>query len=76
MTRSHCISPIALIAGVCRDDSATKLQDYPAWDQIKSVVVANIFLGDIFRGSLPFIGIQLLALMLILFFPELKVLFR
>jgi TRAP-type mannitol/chloroaromatic compound transport system permease large subunit len=40
------------------------------------VVVANIFLGDIFRGSLPFIGIQLLALMLILFFPELKVLFR
>jgi TRAP-type mannitol/chloroaromatic compound transport system permease large subunit len=40
------------------------------------VVVANIFLGDIFRSSLPFIGIQLLALMLILFFPELKVLFR
>jgi len=48
---------------------------YPAWDQIKWVVVANIFPGDIFH-SLPLIGIQLLALSLILFFPELKMLFR
>jgi len=57
MVRNHCISPVALIARVCRDDSATKLQDHPAWDQIKSALVANIFLGELFRDSLPIIGI-------------------
>jgi len=57
MVRNHCISPVALIARVCRDDSATKLQDRPARDQIKSALVAKIFLGELYRDSLPIIGI-------------------
>ena len=31
--------------------------DHPAWDQIKSALVANIFLGELFHVSLPIIGI-------------------
>jgi TRAP-type mannitol/chloroaromatic compound transport system permease large subunit len=39
------------------------------------VAPPQISLPDIFRGFLPFIGIQLIVLMAILFFPELTMLF-
>ena len=48
----------------------------PAAFYLKSVAPPHISLPDIFRGFLPFIGIQLVVLMLILFFPELTMLFR
>ncbi|MEZ5534228.1 MAG: TRAP transporter large permease subunit [Thiolinea sp.] len=48
----------------------------PAAFYLKSVAPPHISLPDIFRGFLPFIGIQLLVLTLILFFPELTMLFR
>jgi TRAP-type mannitol/chloroaromatic compound transport system permease large subunit len=42
---------------------------------LKSVAPAHITLPDIFRGFLPFIGIQLLILALILLVPEITTLF-
>lgn len=48
----------------------------PAAFYLKSVAPPQISLQDIFKGFLPFIGIQLLVLMLVLFFPELTMLFR
>lgn len=48
----------------------------PAAFYLKSVAPPHISLPDIFRGFLPFIAIQLLVLALILFFPELTMLFR
>jgi len=48
----------------------------PAAFYLKSVAPAHITLPDIFRGFLPFIAIQLLVLMVILFFPELTMVFR
>ena len=48
----------------------------PAAFYLKSVAPPQISLQDIFRGFLPFIGIQLLVLMLILFFPELTMFFH
>jgi TRAP-type mannitol/chloroaromatic compound transport system permease large subunit len=48
----------------------------PAAFYLKSVTPDYITLPDIFRGFLPFICIQLLVLALILFFPELTMLFR
>ena len=47
----------------------------PAAFYLKSVAPAHITLPQIFSGFLPFIGIQLVVLMLILFFPELTMLF-
>jgi len=47
----------------------------PAAFYLKSVAPPHISLPDIFRGFMPFIAIQLLVLMLILFFPELTMLF-
>ncbi len=47
----------------------------PAAFYLKSVAPPHISLPDIFRGFLPFIGIQLIVLMLILFFPELTMFF-
>ena len=47
----------------------------PAAFYLKSVAPPHITLPDIFRGFLPFIGIQLLILMLILFVPEITVVF-
>ncbi len=47
----------------------------PAAFYLKSVAPPHISLPDIFRGFLPFIGIQIVVLMLILFFPELTMLF-
>ncbi len=47
----------------------------PAAFYLKSVAPPHITLPDIFRGFLPFIGIQLLILTLILFFPELTMVF-
>jgi TRAP-type mannitol/chloroaromatic compound transport system permease large subunit len=43
----------------------------PAAFYLKSVAPAHISLTDIFRGFLPFIGIQLLALMVLLCWPNL-----
>ena len=43
---------------------------------LKSVAPPHITLPDIFRGFGPFIAIQILVLMLILFFPELTMFFR
>ena len=43
---------------------------------LKSVAPPHITLPDIFRGFLPFIGIQLLILALVLLFPELTGFFR
>jgi len=48
----------------------------PAAFYLKSVAPAHITLPQIFSGFLPFIGIQLVVLMLILFFPELTMLFH
>lgn len=48
----------------------------PAAFYLKSVAPPHISLPDIFRGFLPFIAIQLVVLMLILFFPELTMFFR
>jgi len=47
----------------------------PAAFYLKSVAPPQISLPDIFRGFMPFIGIQLFVLMLILFFPEITMLF-
>lgn len=48
----------------------------PAAFYLKSVAPPHITLPDIFRGFMPFIAIQLIVLMLILFFPELTMFFR
>ncbi|MDU9005642.1 TRAP transporter large permease [Sedimentitalea todarodis] len=48
----------------------------PAAFYLKSVAPPHISLPDIFRGFLPFIAIQLVVLMMILFFPELTMFFR
>ena len=48
----------------------------PAAFYLKSVAPPHISLPDIFRGFLPFICIQLLVLMMILFFPELTMVFK
>ncbi len=48
----------------------------PAAFYLKSVAPPHITLPDIFRGFLPFIGMQIFVLALILFFPELTMLFR
>lgn len=42
----------------------------PACFYLKGVAPPNISLDDIFRAVVPFIGLQLLALLLVLFFPE------
>ena len=47
----------------------------PAAFYLKSVAPAHITLPDIFRGFMPFIGMQLLILMLILFVPEITTVF-
>ena len=47
----------------------------PAAFYLKSVAPPHITLPDIFRGFLPFIGIQLFMLMLVLLFPEITMLF-
>ncbi|GAB4521039.1 MAG: hypothetical protein Tsb0019_22250 [Roseibium sp.] len=47
----------------------------PAAFYLKSVAPAHISLTDIFRGFLPFIGIQLLALVVLLCWPNLVSLF-
>ena len=48
----------------------------PAAFYLKSVAPPHITLPAIFRGFMPFIAIQILVLMLVLFFPELTMLFR
>ncbi|MFT6226522.1 MAG: TRAP-type mannitol/chloroaromatic compound transport system permease large subunit, partial [Paracoccaceae bacterium] len=48
----------------------------PAAFYLKSVAPPHISLPDIFRGFLPFIGIQIFVLMLVLFFPEITMMFR
>ncbi len=47
----------------------------PAAFYLKSVAPDHITLPDIFRGFLPFIGLQLFVLMLVLLFPEITMLF-
>ena len=47
----------------------------PAAFYLKSVAPAHITLPDIFRGFLPFIGLQLIVLMMVLFLPELTMFF-
>jgi len=48
----------------------------PAAFYLKSVAPPHITLPDIFRGFMPFICIQIVVLALVLFFPELTMLFR
>jgi len=48
----------------------------PAAFYLKSVAPPHITLPDIFRGFLPFIGIQLLVLAIVLLFPGIALLFR
>ncbi|GAB4393187.1 MAG: TRAP transporter large permease subunit [Kiloniellaceae bacterium] len=48
----------------------------PAAFYLKSVAPPHISLPDIFRGFLPFIGLQLLILTMVLLFPEITMLFR
>ncbi len=48
----------------------------PAAFYLKSVAPPEITLPDIFRGFLPFIGMQILVLMLILLVPELTMFFH
>ncbi len=47
----------------------------PAAFFLKSVAPPHITLPDIFKGFIPFIGIQVLVLLLVLFFPELTMVF-
>ena len=47
----------------------------PAAFFLKSVAPPHITLPDIFKGFIPFIGIQILVLLLVLFFPELTMVF-
>ena len=47
----------------------------PAAFYLKSVAPANISLTDIFQGFLPFIGVQLLALAVLLMFPSIVTVF-
>ena len=47
----------------------------PAAFYLKSVAPPHITLPDIFRGFLPFIGIQMIVLALVLFFPLLTTVF-
>ncbi|NND89716.1 MAG: TRAP transporter large permease subunit [Granulosicoccus sp.] len=47
----------------------------PAAFYLKSVAPPHITLPDIFRGFLPFIGLQLFILMLVLFFPLITTVF-
>jgi TRAP-type mannitol/chloroaromatic compound transport system permease large subunit len=47
----------------------------PAAFYLKSVAPPHISLTDIFRGFLPFIGIQLLALSVLLIWPEIVTVF-
>ncbi len=47
----------------------------PAAFYLKSVAPPHITLPDIFRGFLPFIMLQLLVLALVLFFPEITMIF-
>ena len=47
----------------------------PAAFYLKSVAPPHISLPDIFRGFMPFIAIQILVLLLLLFFPELTMIF-
>ncbi|HEX6144116.1 MAG TPA: TRAP transporter large permease subunit [Geminicoccaceae bacterium] len=47
----------------------------PAAFYLKSVTPPHITLPDIFRGFMPFIGIQLFVLMLVLLFPRLALFF-
>jgi len=42
----------------------------PAAFYLKAVAPPNISLGDIFRGIAPFIGLQIIALLLVMFFPK------
>ena len=48
----------------------------PAAFYLKSVAPPHITLPDIFRGFLPFIGLQLFVLALVLLFPEITMVFR
>ncbi len=48
----------------------------PAAFYLKSVAPPHISLPDIFRGFMPFIGIQLFVLSLIFLFPEITMMFR
>ncbi|MFK8076799.1 MAG: TRAP transporter large permease subunit [Granulosicoccus sp.] len=48
----------------------------PAAFYLKSVAPPHISLPAIFRGFLPFIMIQLVVLMIVLFFPEITMFFR
>ena len=47
----------------------------PAAFFLKSVAPPHITLPDIFKGFIPFIGIQVLVLLLVLVFPELTMIF-
>jgi tripartite ATP-independent transporter DctM subunit len=47
----------------------------PAAFYLKSVAPPHITLPDIFRGFLPFIGLQLIILTLVLLFPEITMVF-
>ena len=47
----------------------------PAAFYLKSVAPPHITLPDIFRGFLPFIGIQLFVLAIVLFFPQIALVF-
>jgi tripartite ATP-independent transporter DctM subunit len=48
----------------------------PAAFYLKSVAPPHITLPDIFRGFMPFIGIQLLVLAIVLFWPGITMFFR
>jgi tripartite ATP-independent transporter DctM subunit len=48
----------------------------PAAFYLKSVAPPHITLPDIFRGFMPFIGIQLFVLMIVLLFPGITMFFR
>jgi TRAP-type mannitol/chloroaromatic compound transport system permease large subunit len=48
----------------------------PAAFYLKSVAPPEITLPDIFRGFMPFIGIQLLVLAVVLFWPGITMFFH
>jgi TRAP-type mannitol/chloroaromatic compound transport system permease large subunit len=47
----------------------------PACFYLKSVAPKEVSLMDIFRGVLPFIGVQVIALALVMYFPQIALWF-
>ena len=69
-------SPRAVIPACSRALISERERPFgPAAFYLKSVAPPHIQLTDIFKGFLPFIGIQLMVLAIMLMFPEITSVF-